>query len=134
MKYLLDTCIISYFVKGDPNVLNHIKKKSPQQLCISTITSMEIEFGLQLNPSRAKQLNGVMSAFLENIHILPLTQEDAHAAATIRANLQKRGTPIGSYDVLLAGCALSRGLIFVTSNCSEFQRVLGLQLEDWRKN
>lgn len=133
MKYLLDTCIVSYFVKGDVSVLHNIKKRSPQQLSISTITSMEIEFGLQLNPSRARKINVVMSAFLENIHILPLTQEDAHAAAAIRANLQKRGLPIGFYDVLLAGCALSRGLILVTSNCAEFQRVTGLQLEDWRK-
>lgn len=132
MRYLLDTCTISYFVKGEPRVLERIKETKPQELCISTITSMEIDFGLQLNPERAKKLIKIISTFLENIHILPFTQKDAHIAAVIRANLQKQGTPIGAYDVLLAGCAVNRGLIFVTANNFEFQRVSGLQIEDWR--
>lgn len=133
MKYLLDTCTISYFVKGEPGVLARIKEIQPQHLCISTVTSMEIEYGLQLNPARAKKLAQVITALLKSIYILPLSQEDAHAAAAIRANLQKKGVPIGAYDILLAGCALSRGLILVTSNNAEFQRVSGLQLEDWRQ-
>jgi tRNA(fMet)-specific endonuclease VapC len=130
--YLLDTCVISDFVKGDTETLHRIKHTAPNLLSISTITSMEIEFGLQLNPARAKIIAPVMSAILANIHILSYSEADAHAAAAIRANLQKRGTPIGAYDVLLAGCAVSRGLILVSSNTKEFQRISGLQLENWR--
>ncbi|CAN5224157.1 type II toxin-antitoxin system VapC family toxin [soil metagenome] len=132
MKYLLDTCIVSYFARGEQKVLQHIKNTAPTDICISSITSMEIEFGLQLNPDRAKKLHGVLNAFLKSINILPFELADAHAAATLRALLQKQGSPIGPYDVLLAGCALNRSLIFVTANNHEFQRVDNLCLEDWR--
>lgn len=130
--YLLDTCVISDFIKGDKETLRKIKQTPPNLLSISTITSMEIEFGLQLNPGRAKAIAPIMSAFLTNIQLLSYSEADAHAAAAIRANLQKRGSPIGAYDVLLAGCAVSRGLILVSSNMREFQRISGLQLENWR--
>ena len=130
--YLLDTCVISDFVKGDKPTLHKLKQTPPNLLSISTITSMEIEFGLQLNSTRAKIIAPIMSAFLANIHLLSYSEADAHAAAAIRASLQKTGKPIGAYDVLLAGCAVSRGLILVSSNMREFERVSGLQLENWR--
>jgi tRNA(fMet)-specific endonuclease VapC len=132
MKYLLDTCTVSYFVRGESHVLQRIKETSPRDLSISTITQMEIEFGLQLNPERAKKINKIITHLLDNIHVLPFTHEDAHCAAAIRAALQRKGLNIGAYDVLLAGCALHRGLIFVTSNVKEFERVSGLQVENWR--
>ena len=131
MKYLIDTCIVSYFVRGEPLVLERIKSTSPNEICISAITYMEIEFGLALNATRAKKLRPVMQHFLSSINLLPFTKEDAHYAANIRAKLQKLGNPIGAYDVLLAGCALSRDLIFVTANTKEFHRVSGLQVENW---
>lgn len=93
---------------------------------------MEIEFGLLLNPERARKLAPVMDAFLGSITTLPLTEADAQAAAGIRAALQRQGQPIGAYDVLIAGCGLARGLIVVTANTGEFQRVSGLLLENWR--
>lgn len=66
------------------------------------------------------------------IATLPFDAADARAAAAIRAALKTRGQPIGAYDVLIAGTALARGLVVVTSNPGEFKRVSGLQLEDWR--
>lgn len=54
------------------------------------------------------------------------------AAAAIRATLKQEGQPIGAYDVLIAGTAVARGLIVVTSNVGEFRRIAGLQVEDWR--
>lgn len=131
MKYLLDTCIISYFVRGDENVLNRIKTTLPKDLCISSITLMEIEYGLLLNPERGKKLKPVIESFIENINILEFCDKDAMCAATIRAALQKKGKPIGAYDILLAGCSLHRGLIFVTANTKEFERVSGLFIENW---
>lgn len=132
MKYLLDTCTVSDFVKGQPGVLSRIKATSPAAIAISAVTLMEIEFGLQLNPERARKLAPVMGAFLSSIAILPFGDADARAAGTLRASLQKQGQPIGAYDVLIAGCGLARGLIVVTSNLAEFQRVAGLQAESWR--
>ncbi len=132
MKYLLDTCTVSDFVKGQPAVLSRIKATAPNLVAVSSITRMEIEFGLMLNPQRAQKLAPVLNAFLGSIATLPFDQADSQAAAGVRAALQRKGQPIGSYDVLIAGCALARGLIVVTSNLAEFQRVSGLVVENWR--
>jgi len=132
MKYLLDTCTVSDFVKGQPGVLARIKAMSPQLLAISSVTQMEIEFGLQLNPDRARKLATVIDAFISSITILPFEGADAKAAGALRAALQKQGQPIGAYDLLIAGCGLARGLVVVTSNIAEFDRVSGLQVENWR--
>jgi tRNA(fMet)-specific endonuclease VapC len=132
MRYLLDTCTVSDFAKGQPGVLARIKAAQPQLIAISTVTRMEIEFGMQLNPDRARKLAPVMDAFLSSIAILPFEDNDAKAAGAIRAGLRKRGQPIGAYDVLIAGCALVRGMVMVTSNLGEFERVGGLQVENWR--
>ncbi|MCK5524000.1 MAG: type II toxin-antitoxin system VapC family toxin [Thiomargarita sp.] len=130
--YLLDTCTVSDFVRGHPNVLERINNISPHFLVVSSITIMEIEYGLKLNPGRVQQLETIINDFLESIHILAFEPEDARIAADLRVTLRRQGTPIGSYDVLLAGCALQRGFIFVTSNLKEFQRVPRLKLENWR--
>ncbi len=74
----------------------------------------------------------LIDALFGTIQLLPLSVEDARAAAVLRASLHRRGRPIGPYDVLLAGSALTRGLCFVTANCREFERVSGLSIENWR--
>jgi tRNA(fMet)-specific endonuclease VapC len=132
MKYLFDTCTVSDLVKAQPNVLARVKATAPSQIAVSVVTRMEIEFGLLLNPERARKLAPVIDAFLGSITTLALTEADALAAAAVRAALQRHGQAIGAYDVLIAGCGLARGLIVVTSNSGEFQRVGGLLLENWR--
>ena len=133
MKYLLDTNVVSDFVKGHPLVMSRLKQTAPHLIGISSITAMEIEYGLQLNPARARKLLSILEPLLASIESLDFSRDDALTAATLRASLQSRGTPIGAYDVLLAGCALRRGMIFVTANTREFERVSGLQLENWRE-
>ena len=81
MKYLLDTCTVSDFVKGQPGVLARIKATPPRLIAVSVITRMEIEFGLQLNPERARKLAPILDAFLGAIATLPLGEADAMAAA-----------------------------------------------------
>ena len=132
MKYLLDTCTVSDFVKGQPNVLARIKAISPTLTAVSALTRMEVEYGLALNAERARKLAPVLQAFFSTISTLPFEVADALAAAAIRAALKTKGQPIGAYDVLIAGTALARGLVVVTSNVGEFQRIGGLQVEDWR--
>jgi tRNA(fMet)-specific endonuclease VapC len=132
MKYLLDTCTVSDFVKGQPNVLARIKAISPALIAVSALTRMEVEYGLVLNAERARKLAPVMQAFFSTISTLPFEVADALAAAAIRAALKTKGQPIGAYDVLIAGTALARGLVVVTSNVGGFQRIGGVQVEDWR--
>ena len=133
MNYLLDTCVLSDFARGETNTLDRLKATPPALITVSSITAMEIEFGLALDAVRARKLAPVMHALLRAVTIMPYSIEDARATAVLRATLQKRGRPIGAYDVLIAGCALARGLVLVSSNEREFRRVSGLRVENWRK-
>jgi tRNA(fMet)-specific endonuclease VapC len=132
MKYLLDTCTVSDFVKGHPNVLARVKATPPNLIAVSVLTRMEVDYGLALNAERARKLAPMLDAFFSTIATLPFDETDAKAAAAIRAALKIMGQPIGAYDVLIAGAGLARGLVVVTSNAGEFKRVSGLQVEDWR--
>jgi tRNA(fMet)-specific endonuclease VapC len=132
VKYLLDTCTVSDFVKGQPNVLARIKATPPNLIVVSALTRMEVDHGLALNTERAKKLAPILDAFFSTIATLPFDEADAQAAAAIRATLKTQGQPIGAYDVLIAGTGVARGLVVVTSNVGEFKRVSGLHIEDWR--
>ena len=132
MRYLLDTCTVSDFVRGESGVLQILSQKDPALLTVSAITRMEIEFGLALNPTRAKKLVPLLDDFFSVVSTTSFELSDAEAAAAVRASLQKVGRPVGAYDVLIAGTALARGLTVVTSNLSEFNRISGLRVENWR--
>lgn len=134
MKYLLDTCTVSDFVKGQPNVMKRLKATSPNLVAISSITRMEIEFGLALYEERARKMAPALHAFLDSITTLPFDETDAKAAATIRLALQNKGKPMGAYDMLIAGCGRAKGLVVVTSNITEFRRVSGLRVENWQQS
>ena len=113
--------------------MRHIRRVSPADLAISTITEMEIDYGLRLNPRLSHRLKPVMDAFLESVSLLPYDREAARATAQFRASLKRSGRPIGAYDALIAGTALAQDLTLVTSNVSEFSRVSDLRVEDWRR-
>ena len=133
MTYLLDTCVLSDFACGEAGTLVKLKEASPSEISVSAISVMEVEYGLSLDAKRAETLAPVMRAILGAVRILPYGPEDARASASVRATLEKKGQPIGAYDVLIAGTALSRGLVLVTSNVREFGRVAALRVENWRK-
>ncbi|MDP3515418.1 MAG: type II toxin-antitoxin system VapC family toxin [Sulfuritalea sp.] len=132
MKYLLDTCTVSDFVKGQAKVLARIKATAPSLIAVSAPTRMEVDYGLALNAARARKLAPMLDAFFATILTLPFDEADAKAAAALRAAFKTQGQPIGAYAVLIAGTALARGLVVVTSNVGEFKRVGGLKVEDWR--
>ena len=133
MTFLLDTCVLSDFARGEAGTLARLKDASPSEISISAISVMEVEYGLSLDAARAKALAPVMRAILGAVRILPYGAEDARASASLRASLEKKGRPIGAYDVLIAGAALSRGLVLVTSNVREFGRIAVLRIENWRQ-
>ncbi len=134
MKYLLDTNVLSDFARGEQSVMARLRQEAPPQLAVSVITEMEVEYGLARNPNLAPRLREAMRTLLNTISILPFEREDARVAAQLRASLNSQGqdTLIGAYDLLLAACALRRGIKVVTHKAREFDRVGGLGFEDWR--
>ena len=133
MRYLLDTCVISYFIKGEAGTQVRLKQTSPADIAVSAITVMELRYGLALNPQRAQKVEPAIASFLASVTILPFSTVEAEQAAQIRAILKSQGQPIGAYDVLLAATALQHNLVMVTANQREFDRVPGLQTENWRQ-
>ncbi len=132
MGYLLDTCVVSDFVKGETNTLKRLKSVSPSDIFVSSLTVMEMKYGLAINPQRAVKIQSLIQTFLSSVTILPFGEEEAEQTAKIRSILKAAGTPIGAYDVLIAATALTHNHIVVTSNVREFERISGLQIENWR--
>jgi tRNA(fMet)-specific endonuclease VapC len=132
MKYLLDTCVVSDFARGHPGVLAQIRATPPAEIAVSTITEMEIAYGLRLNPKLSRRLKPVMDAFFGASYVMPYDQPAALATAGLRAALKISGQPIGAYDAMIAGIAVARELVLVTSNLDEFERIAELRLENWR--
>jgi tRNA(fMet)-specific endonuclease VapC len=133
MRYLLDTCVISDFIKGEPGTQTRVKQTPPADIAISSITVMELRYGLALNPQRAQKIEPAIASFLASVTILPFNTAEAEQAAQIRAILKTQGQPIGAYDVLIAATALQHNLLMVTANQREFDRVSQLQTENWRQ-
>lgn len=128
--YLLDTNTLIYFFKGMGNVAEILLAKSPKDISIPSIALYELGVGIAKSNSpkkRKKQLESLISSIV----VLPFASKEAEIAAMIRAELENIGTPMGPYDTLIAGIALSSNATLVTHNTKEFSRVEGLTLEDW---
>ena len=131
-QFLLDTnAVIALLKTNDSAVRRRIRENSPKDVFISTVVMFELYYGAYRSARVQRNLK-----FFENILLpkLEFDSGDAMAAGQIRAILAEAGTPIGPYDVLIAGQALSRGMCLVTRNTREFQRVAGLQVTDWESN
>jgi tRNA(fMet)-specific endonuclease VapC len=128
--YLLDTNTLIYFFKNIGNVSEVLLSKSPKEIAIPAITLYELEVGIakSQNPGkRRKQLN----EFVSQVTVFQFGAKEAAIAAHVRANLERKGTPIGPYDTLIAGIALSSKSTLVTHNTKEFKRIKKLIIEDW---
>ena len=131
MKYMLDTNIIAYAKNNRPEiVLEKFQQHKPEDMCISAITLAELEYGVW-NSSRPEQNRTALMMFLSGIQILPFEGEAAREYGVIRADLKKKGVPIGANDLLIAAHAKAAGLTLVTNNTREFERVKGLSIENW---
>jgi len=130
--YLLDTDTVSRYMRGEDPVFNRVQATLPFHLFISSVTVMELEYGLALNPAKARTLRPVLNAFIEAVGLIPFGPTEARRTALTRARLKALGQPIGPYDLQIAGTALEHGLILVSSNLREFLKVEGLDCEDWR--
>lgn len=130
--YLLDSCTISDFMKGDKNTSRKLKTISPSVIYTSTITQMEIKYGLLKKFDYSHRYFKILEEFLSAVTILPFDKNSANHSAEIKKKLERRGLLIGSYDILIAGIAKSENLILVTANEKEFKRIDGLVIENWR--
>lgn len=131
MIYMLDTNICIYAMKKKPEtVLQRLKSELDNGVCISSITLAELEYGMKHSSNPAKNEQSLLR-FLVPFSVLPFGAAAASEYGEIRAYLQSQRTPIGPLDMLIAGHARAEKLILVTNNVREFERVPGLEIENW---
>ena len=131
MRYMLDTNICIYAIKYKPEkVFQKLQEVEPEDVCISSVTYAELVRGVE--KSAAVEKNRLaLSMLLANIEILDFNVDAADCYGKIRADLEKKGTPIGPLDMIIAGHAQSLGYTVVTKNVKEFSRVSNLKIENW---
>ncbi len=130
--YVIDTNTLIYFFKGTGGVSKKFLEVSPKDIAIPSVVLYELEYGIAKSSAPRKR-QAQLKELCSLVEILPFEEEAAHFSALIRANLEKKGTPIGACDVLVAGTALSKKGILVTNNTKEFSRVSKLKIENWYK-
>ena len=130
LKFMLDTNICIFTIKNKPDTVRQAFDQHYAQVCVSTVTAMELIYGAEKSAAPARN-QSVVEGFLARLDVLDYDEAAAASTGQLRAELARTGTPIGPYDAMIAGHARSRGLIVVTNNTREFSRVPGLRLEDW---
>jgi tRNA(fMet)-specific endonuclease VapC len=129
MRYLLDAnAVIDLLNDADSKLAMRVRRESPNDIAISAVVSHELFYGAYKS-GRPTQNIGKIDAL--QFVVLEFDKEDARQSGSVRSLLASRGTPIGPYDVLIAGQALARNMILITRNMDEFTRVPGLRAEDW---
>jgi tRNA(fMet)-specific endonuclease VapC len=133
MKLLLDTNICIYIIKKrPPSVLKRFEVYTAGEIGLSSITTAELEYGVQKSRYPAQNQEAV-EAFLLPLVILDFDRQAARVYGKLRALLEARGKVIGSLDMLIAAHALSLGLPLATNNVGEFSRVTGLKVVNWHE-
>ena len=128
--FVLDTNTLIYFFKGQGAVAKRLLSTPPADIGIPAIVLFALEVGLAKSENPCKRREQLES-FIQLVTFLPFGLEEAKCAATIRAQLEGQGRPIGPFDLLIAGTALARKGVLVTRNTKEFTRIPELEIEDW---
>jgi tRNA(fMet)-specific endonuclease VapC len=132
LRYMLDTNILIYTIRNRPEVVRRHFEAHDGEICASSVTAMELLYGAHKSQAVRRNLD-VIEGLLGRLDLLDFDLGAAEHAGEIRARLAAAGTPIGPFDVMIAGHARSRGLCLVTNNEGEFMRVGGLRLANWAK-
>jgi predicted nucleic acid-binding protein len=130
--YLLDTDILIYSLKGHPTVKIHLERHRQAVLKISIVTLMELYYGAYKSQRVMSNL-GKIKSIEDAIEIVPLGRESAEVFAMLKTNLEKSGTPLDDFDLILAACALVHDFVLVTDNLKHFERIEGLRLANWAR-
>ena len=131
MKYMLDTNICIYIIKQKPaRVLKRFTTHSPGDILISSVTIAELRYGAEKS-LHVQQNHDALGGFIVPLEIATFDEKAAEDYGKVRAQLEKKGQPIGSMDMLIGAHALSLGITLVTNNTKEFKRIKGLKIENW---
>ena len=129
---ILDSNTISYYFRGDPQVVPRLQAVRPADIGVPAIVEYELRYGLLRMPAVAAAPRlAALAQLLRPMQSLPFDSECAAQAARIRVELEAAGTPIGPHDTLIAATALRYQATMVTRNVREFSRVQGLQWLNW---
>ncbi len=130
IQYLLDTNIVIYVIKRRPIEVMAAFNQNASRMAISSITLAELIHGAEKS-SKLSENYAVIEDFCSRLEVLPYSAKAAQHYGNIRAALEKTGQSIGVNDIHIAAHARSEGLVLVTNNVREFERVPALQLENW---
>jgi len=128
-RFMLDADTVSYAIRGQGRVATQLLRHRPSELCMSSVTLAELQFGAQAK--RSRKLKMAIANFIKDIEILPFDRAASDEFGVIAAALARKGRPIGVLDSLVAAHALSLGLTVVTNNVKHFRRVSKLAVESW---
>lgn len=134
MKYLLDSNAVIALLRDKPATVRKRYRETEaagDYLALSSVVLFELWYGVAKSSQAHENTERLRVLLSGGLDLLDFDDEDARIAGQVRAALEKAGTPIGAYDLLIAGQALRRGLTIVTANSSEFSRVEGLSWQDW---
>ncbi len=129
-KYLLDTNIVIYTMKNRPDRVRRRFNRHRGQMGISCVTLGELVFGAEHSQQVDRNMADI-EAMIARLDVLPFDNHAAFHFGRIRSELYRNVNPIGPYDMMIAGQARASGLVLVTINVKEFERVPGLLLENW---
>lgn len=130
LRYMLDTNIVIYVVKRRPLAVLEVFNRHAGEMCISAVTEAELIHGAEKSQQREHNLRQVED-FTSRLEVLDYGRKAAGHYGDIRADLERKGTPIGVNDLHIAAHARSEGVVLVTNNLREFERVAGLRVENW---
>lgn len=131
MKYLLDTNVCIALLRGKTAALKErVSSIQADEAVVPSVVRYELLYGARKSDRPAETLDK-LNRFLDSFPSLAFDNQSADTCGTIRASLEKAGTPIGPYDLMIAALAVQHELILITRNTREFKRVTGLQIENW---
>ncbi|MBE9170378.1 type II toxin-antitoxin system VapC family toxin [Pleurocapsales cyanobacterium LEGE 06147] len=130
MKYLLDTDICIYWLKGRNEVREKINQLDQSEIAICSITVSELYFGAY-NSSKIEKNLITAETFIQSLPVISLSNETLKKFGQLKAKLRQAGTPVADFDLLIASVAITEDLILVTNNIRHYQRIVGLKLENW---
>jgi tRNA(fMet)-specific endonuclease VapC len=131
MLYLPDTNVWIHHLNPATSIAKtKLSSHSPAQIALCDVVKAELYYGAYKSARREANLS-VLATLFTSFSSFPFDGEAARLAGEIRADLARKGTPIGPYDVQIAAIAMANDCVLVTHNVGEFSRIAGLKLEDW---
>jgi len=129
--YLLDTNILSYWMRGNEALIRRMEEYPPSELSLSAVSLAEILYGIEKSPIKKAERTRKIQQIASQLDIYALDEKAAPHYAVIRASLERKGCAISERDMQIAAIARANGFTLVTHNTREFHRIANLRVEDW---